>query len=70
MDKAQNDLIVLCYHDVPKKVNLDNFAVDQETFVNTVEYFRMHGFHFVSLEDVIQAEKGTKASFESHSFDL
>ena len=53
-------MIVLCYHDIPKKVNLDYFAVDQETFINTIEYFRMHHFHFVSLDDVIQAENGKK----------
>ena len=60
-NKGPNDLVVLCYHDIPQKVNLDNFAVDQETFVNTVEYFRLHHFHFVSLDDVIQSQNGTKA---------
>ena len=59
--KNQDDLIVLCYHDIPKEIYLDNFGVDQETFVNTIEYFRVHHFHFVSLDDVIQAEHGTKA---------
>ena len=59
--KIKDDLIVLCYHDIPKEVYLNNFGVDQETFVSTIEYFRVHHFHFVSLEDVIQAEHGTKA---------
>lgn len=56
----QNFLRVLCYHDVPKEVSLDNFAVDQGTFVNTLEYFRTHGFHFVSLEDVRQSYQDKK----------
>ncbi len=51
-------LRVLCYHDVPKKVSMDNFGVDQDVFVNTIEYLRTHGFHFVSLEDIRQAHQG------------
>ncbi|MBF0503821.1 MAG: poly-beta-1,6-N-acetyl-D-glucosamine N-deacetylase PgaB [Candidatus Omnitrophica bacterium] len=60
-DKPKNDLIVLCYHDIPKDVNLDNYAVDEGTFIQTIEYFRMHNFHFVSLDDLIQAQTGIKA---------
>jgi biofilm PGA synthesis lipoprotein PgaB len=56
----RSDLIVLCYHDIPKQVWEDNFAVDQVTFVNTIEYLRLHGFHFVSLNDVIEAERNSK----------
>jgi biofilm PGA synthesis lipoprotein PgaB len=59
-DKAHNDLIVLCYHDIPKQVWEDDFAVDQATFVNTIEYLRIHGFHFVSLQDVIRADQDSK----------
>jgi len=59
--KNKYNLIVLCYHDIPKEVYLDKFGVDQQTFINTIEYFRVHHFHFVSLEDVIQAERGTKS---------
>ena len=60
LDNIQDDLIVLCYHDIPKEVLGDNFAVDQASFINTIEYLRVHGFHFVSLEDVIQAERNSK----------
>lgn len=59
-DKVQNNLMVLCYHDIPKQVWEDDFAVDQATFVNTIEYLRIHGFHFVSLEDVIKADRDSK----------
>lgn len=55
-----SDLIILCYHDIPKEVDLDNFGVDRETFVNTIEYFLMHGFQFVSLQDVLDAQAGIK----------
>jgi len=54
------DLIVLCYHDVPEKVNLDDYGVDQRTFIATIEYFRRHDFNFVSLQDIIEAHEGKK----------
>ncbi len=57
---STSGLIVLCYHDIPKDVDQDNFGVDQKSFVNTIEYFRAHGFHFVSLNDVILAQKKGK----------
>ena len=51
----EQDLIVLCYHDIPKNVNLDDYGVDQRTFIDTIEYFRRHGYSFVSLQDIISA---------------
>jgi biofilm PGA synthesis lipoprotein PgaB len=53
-------LLVLCYHDVPKEVNLDKYGVDHEAFVQQIEYLRTHGYTFVSAADVIDAQKGAK----------
>ncbi|MFZ5800922.1 MAG: poly-beta-1,6-N-acetyl-D-glucosamine N-deacetylase PgaB [Candidatus Omnitrophota bacterium] len=50
-------LLVLCYHDVPKAVDLDTFGVDRAAFVQQIEYLRTHGYHFVSLDEVIKADK-------------
>ena len=57
---SKNEFLVLCYHDVPKEVNLDNYGVDQASFVQQIEYLRTHNYNFISLEDVIMANKGEK----------
>lgn len=51
-------LLILCYHDVPKEVKLDKYGVDQETFVQHIEYLKTHGYVFVSVDEVIQAKNG------------
>lgn len=57
---APNDVIVLCYHDIPKKVNLDEYGVDRETFVQQIEYLRSHGYHFVGVDEITKASQGKK----------
>jgi biofilm PGA synthesis lipoprotein PgaB len=57
---GESELIVLCFHDVPKAVLGDKFGVDQVSFVNMIEYFRAYGFVFVSLQDVLDAKDGKK----------
>ncbi len=54
-------LLVLCYHDVPKTVKLDKYGVDRQSFVQQIEYLRAHGYQFVSLEDVLLANRNKKA---------
>ena len=56
----KNEFLVLCYHDIPKDVNLDEYGVDQASFVQQLEYLRTHGFNFVSMDDIIAANKGRK----------
>jgi biofilm PGA synthesis lipoprotein PgaB len=51
-------LLVLCYHDVPKKVDRDDYGVDEETFIQQLEYLRTHGYAFVSFDDVLRAHAG------------
>jgi len=59
-EAAKNTFLVLCYHDIPKEVNLDEYGVDQESFIQQIEYLRTHGYHFISLDDVMRAHKGEK----------
>ncbi len=56
----ENNLIILCYHNVAKDVHGDDYGVDRESFVNTIEYLCQHGFSFVSLGDIIAAHDGEK----------
>ena len=58
VEAGEKGLIVLCYHDVPKYVNLDDFGVDQRSFVDTIEFFRQHGYTFVGLDALISANRG------------
>jgi len=53
---AYEGTIILCYHDVPKNVHLDNFGADQKSFINAIEYFKAHGYTFISLSDLIEAK--------------
>src|SRR4030042_4181420 len=57
---SQNNFFVLIYHDVPKGVYLDNHAIDRTSFVQQIEYLRTHGYNFISMEDVIRANRGEK----------
>jgi len=57
---AKEGTIVLCYHDVPKEVHLDNFGADQKSFINTIEYLKSHDYTFISLDDFIQSKNGKK----------
>ncbi|MBU0758952.1 MAG: poly-beta-1,6-N-acetyl-D-glucosamine N-deacetylase PgaB [Candidatus Omnitrophica bacterium] len=58
--EGKDDFIVLCYHDMPKEVKLDIYAVDQKSFVQQIEYLTTHGYHFISVNDVIEASEGKK----------
>lgn len=48
-----NKVLVLCYHDIPEEVKNDKFAVDQKTFVMTVEYLKSQGFNFINFDTLI-----------------
>jgi len=57
---AKEGTIILCYHDVPKEVHLDNYGADQESFINTIEYLKSHDYTFISLDDFVQSKNGNK----------
>jgi len=52
---------ILCYHDVPSEVYLDDYGVDQRSFINTIEYLKSHDYTFISLEDLIRSRNGNKS---------
>jgi biofilm PGA synthesis lipoprotein PgaB len=55
------EFLVLTYHAVPLKASPDDeFSVSQNDFVEQMEYLRTHGYHPVSLDDILRANKGKK----------
>lgn len=53
------EFLVLCYHAVPEKAPAgDRYSVPQDLFVDQMEYLRTHGFHPVSLDDILKASQG------------
>ncbi len=54
----EGDFVILCYHDIPKRLSLDKYGVDRASFVRTIEYFRTHGYHFVGIDDILAAREG------------
>lgn len=56
----EDTFLILCYHDIPKNVQQDDYGVDRETFVQQIEYLRTHGYNFISLEEVRQAHSAGK----------
>jgi len=52
--------MVLCYHDVPTRLNLDKYGVDIFSLTRQLEFMRDYGCHFVSADDIIKASKGEK----------
>jgi biofilm PGA synthesis lipoprotein PgaB len=59
-DHHADQVMILCYHDIPKEVVLDEYGVDQASFVRQLEYLKTHDYHFVSLNDVIKANRHEK----------
>lgn len=56
-----NTFVVLCYHDIPKEVNLNDYSVDQVSFVQQIEYLQNHGYRFISLDDIIKASNNNSS---------
>ena len=55
---AYEGTVILCYHDMPEEVRLDNYGVDQKSFIDAIEYFKSHGYTFISLDDLVKAKIG------------
>ena len=55
---AADDVLVLGYRDIPGVIRGDREAVDRMTFIQHIEYLRMHGYVFVGLDDIIEAHNG------------
>ena len=55
------EYLVVCYHNVPIKAHPGNsYGVSQNIFIEQMEYLRTHGYHPVSLGDILSAREGKK----------
>jgi len=53
------EFLVVCYHNVPMKAHPDNsYGVSQNIFIEQMEYLRTHGYHPVSLDDILSVSEG------------
>lgn len=59
-ENINKEFLILCYHDIPKEVNLNNYSVDQNSFIQQIEYLKAHGYNFISIQDVIDADNKKK----------
>ncbi len=59
---AENEVQVLCYHDVVKDIYArpDSLSVDLTQLVTQFSWMRENGYHPVSVSDVIAAREGKK----------
>ena len=51
------EFLVLVYHAVVEKPD-DIYSVSRKAFVEHLEYLRTHGFHPVSIEDILKVKEG------------
>jgi len=55
------EFVTLCYHAIPDRPKQgDIYSIPQRRFTEQIEYLKTHGYHPVSLNDIIQAHKGGK----------
>lgn len=53
------EFLVLTYHAIPLTASWnEEFSVSQNSFVGQMEYLRTHGYHPVSLDDILKASEG------------
>ncbi len=55
---VENEFLVLCYHDVPLQVKNDTAGVSVRTFIGEIEYMRTHGYTFIGMDQVREANRG------------
>ena len=62
-EKAQpGEFLVLTYHAVIASPSpADEFSISRDLFAEQMEYLRVHGYHPVSLDDILKAGRGEKA---------
>lgn len=56
---GDNQFLVLVYHAIPVsgKKN-DPYTISQREFVQQIEYLKTHGYHFISLQQILDAHAG------------
>ncbi len=57
------ELIVLGYHEITdaNQALIDQYAITPQLFEQHIQWLNSHGFHFVSMDDVVAANAGQKA---------
>ncbi|RMG91661.1 MAG: poly-beta-1,6-N-acetyl-D-glucosamine N-deacetylase PgaB [Zetaproteobacteria bacterium] len=56
---GKNQFLVLCYHAIPVKgKENDPYTISQREFAQQIEYLKTHGYHFVSLQQILDAHAG------------
>ncbi len=53
-------ILILCYHHISEGPPNDPITIPQKLFVQQIEYLRTHGYHFISADDLLLAQKGAK----------
>jgi biofilm PGA synthesis lipoprotein PgaB len=53
------EFLVICYHNIPAKTQPnDSYGVPQNVFIEQLEYLRTHGYHPISITEILKASKG------------
>lgn len=55
-----NSFISFCYHDVKDEWDDDPMTVSTERLINHFSWLKAHGYHPISIQDVIDANEGKK----------
>ncbi len=58
--KGKKNILVLNYHHITSGSVKNPDTNTQKTLAQQIEFFRTHGFHFVSVQDLVDAAKGKK----------
>lgn len=59
-ENIDNHFIVLSYHDVQDelKTNAPSYTVKTSDFINQLSWLREHGYHAISLQQIVDAQAG------------
>ena len=53
------EFLVICYHNIPAKTRPnDSYGVSQNVFIEQLEYLRTHGYHPISITEILKASEG------------
>ena len=55
-----NSFISFCYHDVKDEWDDDSMTVSTERLIKHFSWLKSHGYHPISIQDVIDAKEGKK----------
>jgi len=57
---GNNQVMIVCYHDVPTRLYQDHDGVDLFSFARELEFMRDFGCKFVSVDDILAAAQGKR----------